>query len=343
MQADLQAVFLLCAREEAYFRANLAGLAAQVAACIEANDQDAAAILRVTFDDGRRFVVKIIDTDEPLSPPTMLEMLARSPGGWPANVVRYHAVFDGPEYRLVLMDECIAGDLNMESGLESSFSEDGLRCVARGSLRGLNALHERRLVHCDIKSGNLLCAESNLEAYYAATIRAELQEKLSASIMLVDLSEAHEFGKPRGDCGSTRAPEVWREVCEHIRHGGHAWTAAELEETDAFEALCPATPAEDSWALGVTLFELAHNEDLHDPDTVLDFVAKGDYDGLCSYYAERNSEVPTIFRDRGLSEAAVHFVQKLLVTNPLERATPKVALEDSWLALPGPAPPPAAS
>jgi len=278
--------------------------------------------------------VKIIDTDEPLPPPSMLMVLAASPKGWPANVVRYHAVFDGPEHRLVLMDDCVAGDLCIEAGLESSYSEDGLRCIARGALRGLVAMHERRLVHCDVKSGNLLCAEPTLQAYYATSIVGELQERLSASIMLVDLSEAHEFGKPRGDCGSFRAPEIWKEVCAHVRQEGRPWTAEELEDTDAFDELCPAGPAEDVWALAVTLFELAHNEDLHDPDTILDFVAKGDYDGLCSYFTERNAIVSEVFRDRGFSEAAVRFLEKILVLEPAKRGTLEIALEDGWLALP---------
>lgn len=326
----LQTLLILDPHEEAYFRDNLARQTAAIAACIEANDTDGAAILKTAFTDGRRFVVKIIDLDEDTLPPTMLSLLAAS--GWPANVVRYHAVFDGPDYRFVVMDECVAGDLYMESGIESSFSEDGLRCIMRGTLLGLSSCHDRRLVHCDIKSGNLLCAENSLEAYYAPSIDRETQEKLSASIKLVDLSEAHEFGQPRGDVGTARAPEIWKDVCEQVRRSGRAWTAEEIEDTSEFQCLCPAAPAEDSWALGVTLFELAYNEDLFDVDAVLEIVAKGDYAALCDYYAEQLAGLPEVFRGRGFSEAAVQFAQRLLVIDPRARSTAHAALKDEWLA-----------
>lgn len=334
----LQKVLLLEPSEETFFRDNLARHAVEIAACSEANQTDGAAILKATFSDGRRFVIKIIATedDEPLPPPSMLHVIAAS--GWPGNVVRYHAVFDAPEHRLVVMDDCIAGDLYIAAGEESSYSEDGLRCVARGALRGLAALHGRRLVHCDIKTGNLLCAEPTLEAYYAPGIGAEAQERLSASIMLVDLSEAHEFGKPRGDVGTVRAPEIWHEVCECIRHSGRTWTAEEVEETGEFQSLCPAAPAEDSWALAAALFELAYNEDLFDRDRVNEIVATGDYDSLCQYYAERIAVIPGIFRERSFSEASIQFVQKLLTMNPSDRMAPLTALRDEWLALPRPTP-----
>lgn len=328
--AALKTLLILDPHEEAYFRDNLARQASAMAECIEANDTDAAAILKAEFTDGRRFVVKIIDIDEDTLPPTMLNLLAAK--GWPGNVVRYHAVFDGPDYRFVLMEDCFAGDLYIESGVESPYSEDGLRCIMRGALLGLSSCHDRRLVHCDIKSGNLLCAEPSLEAYYATSIDREAQEKLSSSIKLVDLSESHEFGQLRGDVGTARAPEIWKEVCEQIRRSGRAWTAEELEDTAEFQSLCPAAPAEDSWALGVTLFELAHNEDLFDPDAVYAIVAKGDYAALCDYYAERMAGLPEVFRGRGLSEAATQFAQRLLVMDPSVRSTAHAALTDEWLA-----------
>jgi len=325
----LRTLLILDPPEEAYFRDNLARQTAAIVACIEANDTDAAAILKTAFTDGRRFVVKVIDLDEDTLPPTMLNLLAAN--GWPGNVVRYHAVFDGPDYRFVIMEEC-ACDLYMESGIESPYSEDGLRCIMRGALLGLSFCHDRRLVHCDFKSSNLLCAEGSLEAYYASSIDRETQEKLSANIKLVDLSEAHEFGQLRGDVGTARAPEIWKDVCEHVRRSGRAWTAEEIEDTSEFQSLCPAAPAEDSWALGATLFELADNEDLFDPDMVHEIVAKGDYAALCDYYVERLAGLPEVFRGRGFSEAAIQFAQRLLVIDPCVRSTAHAALKDEWLA-----------
>merc|ERR1712060_305931 len=124
-----------------------------------------------------------------------------------------------------------------------------------------------------------------------------------------------------GDVGTARAPEIWKDVCEHVRRSGRAWTAEEIEDTTAFQSLCPAAPAEDSWALGVTLFELAYNEDLFDPDTIHELVAQGDYAAVCAYYVERMASLPEVFQGRGFSQAAIQFAQRLLVIDPRARST----------------------
>lgn len=341
-EATLKTVFVLNPNDEAYFRkhifehinrivAHIDGLEAKKAAegspAVAAIDQ----ILKFSFADGKRIAMKVIGRDDDTPPPTMLFTLAAA--GWSENIVRYNIILDSQEYRLVFMDDCPAGDLELDDGAESAFSEDGLRCIMRGALLGLSALHSCQLVHCDIKTSNILCSEQNFDGFCMPNLDADTQRHLASSIKLVDLSESQEFGQLRGTLGTHLAPEIWKEICEHIRcDESKTWTAAEVEEED-FDDLCPAGPSEDSWCLGIAFFELLTNEALFDDDEIFPIVATGDYSALCKYFSHQIARVPQKMKEHGFTEAATDFLLRLLALEIEVRPTARDALHDSWLSV----------
>jgi len=140
------------------------------------------------------------------------------------HVVQYWGnIWRGDSELWILMDFCQLGSLRdlMRVTNRESLSEPQIAHVMWSVLRGLAYLHQRLIIHFDLKSHNLLVNR-----------RGEVK--------LADFGLAHQFGENQ---------ETTRAIA-----GTRYWMAPELLRR---ESLHKAGTAADMWSLGVTAIELA--------------------------------------------------------------------------------------
>ncbi|CAB4292774.1 unnamed protein product [Prunus armeniaca] len=136
------------------------------------------------------------------------------------HVIRCHAIFEKPSGDIrILMDSSTLETLLKAQG---TFSEPNLAHVARHVLNGLNYLHTNKIIHRDIKPGNVL-VNSNMEVKIA------------------------DFGVSKILCRTSDACNSYVGTC--------AYMSPERFDPDTYGGNYSGY-AGDIWSLGLTLMEL---------------------------------------------------------------------------------------
>jgi serine/threonine protein kinase len=135
------------------------------------------------------------------------------------NIVRYFGSSTHDNYLWIMMDYCGAGSLqDLIKHLRITFSEAQIGYVMAQALKGLEYLHAQRIIHRDIKAGNLLLTEDGKVKLADFGVSAQLNASLTRSRSFV---------------------------------GTALWMSPEVLEQEPYDQRA------DIWAMGITGIELA--------------------------------------------------------------------------------------
>lgn len=138
-------------------------------------------------------------------------------------VVHCHGIFEKPDGDIaILMEYMDAGTLDSLLKSNGTFSEQSLANIARQVLNGLNYLHAHKIIHRDVKPGNLL-VNKNMEVKIA------------------------DFGVSKIMCRTLDACNSYVGTC--------AYMSPERFDPDTYGANYNGY-AGDIWSLGLTIMEL---------------------------------------------------------------------------------------
>jgi len=137
-------------------------------------------------------------------------------------VVGYHGSYQKPGEVWIIMDLCEAGSINdIMSSARITLGERELRVIIASMLLGLRHLHSKRMVHRDIKAGNILLTNDGVAK-------------------LADFGVSKELNTIQSKCQTTIGTPYWMapEVIQEGRYNEKA----------------------DVWSLGITLIEMAEGD-----------------------------------------------------------------------------------
>jgi len=209
------------------------------------------------------------------------------------NILRLYQVFESEKKVYLQMEYCEGGELFYRIVNKGYLSEMEARVIITSLLDATAYLHDKQIIHRDIKPENILLSHSN-----------DLQkpEVLGKSLRLADfgLSNIKEDGiLLRTQCGSL------------------AYTAPEVLQGKKVGYSYPA----DLWSIGVVAYVLLAG--------YFPFKTESDsgmYDHILKCKYTFGAEIWT-----HVSMDAKDFISKLLLLNPDDRMTAKVALQHPWL------------
>ncbi len=137
-------------------------------------------------------------------------------------VVGYHGSFQKDKHIWIVMDLCEAGSISdLIRATQSTLLEAEIRVVAASMLLGLRHLHGLRMIHRDIKAGNILLTNDGMAK-------------------LADFGVSKQLSTVQSKCETTIGTPYWMgpEVIADGRYNAKA----------------------DIWSLGITLIEMAEGE-----------------------------------------------------------------------------------
>jgi serine/threonine protein kinase len=137
-------------------------------------------------------------------------------------VVGYHGSFQKDKHIWIVMDLCEAGSISdLIRATQSTLLEAEIRVVAASMLLGLRHLHGLRMIHRDIKAGNILLTNDGM-------------------VKLADFGVSKQLSTVQSKCETTIGTPYWMgpEVIADGRYNAKA----------------------DIWSLGITLIEMAEGE-----------------------------------------------------------------------------------
>jgi len=194
----------------------------------------------------------------------------------------------GDVRRLLLEARARSSDPERCSGLEENLSSS----LIRQALRGLSYIHSRKIIHRDIKPGNML-------------LTSPITELERAHLVLADFGIAEIF-KERAD---TKAKASIK--------GTAMYMAIEVFER-------PPGPRADIWSLGVVTFEILCGN--------LPAVVRCDNVHAMYMKLRRADVCLEPLSIAGVNERAIDCVRQLLTRKEVDRPTAASALELPWLA-----------
>ena len=137
-------------------------------------------------------------------------------------IVSYHGSYLKDAYLWIVMEYCDAGSVSDLMQITNiTLNEEQLRAVCTGVLLGLEYLHGRKLVHRDVKAGNILLSNAG---------QAKLADfGVSAQLTTMQSKRKTVIGTP-------------------------FWMAPEVIQESSYDGIA------DIWSLGITLIEMAEGE-----------------------------------------------------------------------------------
>jgi len=137
-------------------------------------------------------------------------------------VVNYVGSYQKSGHIWIVMEICEPGSISdLMRMTKSTLSEDEIRSVAACMLVGLEHLHSQRLIHRDIKAGNILLSNSGIAK-------------------LADFGVSRELTTVQSKADTTIGTPFW--MAPEVIHDGRYDTSADI------------------WSLGITLIEMAEGE-----------------------------------------------------------------------------------
>ena len=76
------------------------------------------------------------------------------------NIVKLHEIYLDQKYIHLVTELLEGGEISPDNTEEKRFSENQAAKIVRQSLQALNYLHELKIVHCDLKTENMLFAKN---------------------------------------------------------------------------------------------------------------------------------------------------------------------------------------
>jgi len=183
------------------------------------------------YQTGKHYAVKIITPEEDEDLNDFLVEIAVLKKCSHENIVGFYGAWLKGEELFIAMDLCEGGAItDIFSVSQDPLTEDQIAVITRDSLRGLIYLHDKGIIHRDIKGANILMTSTGLIKLVDFGVSAELKNPNDRRNTLI--------GTPYW-----MAPEVIANKTGHQPYGVNC----------------------DLWSLGITLLELAdQNPPLHE-------------------------------------------------------------------------------
>jgi serine/threonine protein kinase len=222
-------------------------------------------------------------------------------------IVNYFGSIPKQNYLWILMEFCDIGSVkDIREVCREKFKEKHIAAIMQFVLKGLEYLHGQKIIHRDIKAGNILCTQSGQVKLADFGVAAQLQDK--------------NFNNTEGTL-HWMAPEV-------------------LKPRNPYDFKA------DIWSLGITAIELAEGKPPHSEleyFNVMDEIMKGPPPTLGTEKNGKDSaqtskkvkkvkiKLPTPNQGPIWSKEFQQFIAKCLQKDPLQRPSAKELLNESFI------------
>lgn len=208
------------------------------------------------------------------------------------NLIKLFDVYETQDKICLVMEKCSGGELFERIQQKGTYSENDAAAVLRDLARGIEALHEKKIAHCDLKPENCLfvCEDDD------------------SPLVLIDfgMSKYSQGGDITGIRGSTY------------------YIAPEIITDQTYTYHC------DMWSFGVITFVMLfgyppfHSRN-DDDDEIFEKIKEG-------FINETQEDYGNWFPESiPVSEAAKNFIAHCLESDVAKRYTATEALSDPWL------------
>ncbi|GKT27439.1 hypothetical protein ADUPG1_013835 [Aduncisulcus paluster] len=233
------------------------------------------------------------------------------------SIISYYAAFV-EKHRLYIVTELMSGGdlsdaIRIARKTGKYFSENAIWSIAIQMLLGLNALHQKNILHRDIKAANVFLdsPESSPAQGSAFSHQHTLLSKGNLNVKLGDLGVARVL-KNKQQMAKTSigtpyyvSPEIWR---------GSSYNAKS-----------------DIWSVGCLLYELVmlkHPFNGRDMRDLAQKVLRGRYRPITIIKSDSHSSSTTFGTSAGCSLQLSRFIDRMLQIDPRKRPSCDVLLDD---------------
>ncbi|ODN84320.1 hypothetical protein L202_00294 [Cryptococcus amylolentus CBS 6039] len=210
------------------------------------------------------------------------------------SIVKYEGMSRDDQYLNIVLEFVENGSLGQTLKAFGTFNEQLVSSYVAKILEGLNYLHSQGVVHCDLKSANILSTKTG---------NIKLSD-FGVSLNMKALENMKQEAKTAGKAGARHASEV---------AGTPNWMAPEVI------SLAGASFSSDIWSLGCTVIELLTGKppysDVHNSMTVLFRIVEDEMPPLPS----------------GISDDLADFLRLCFTKDPDTRPSAAVLFEHRWL------------
>ncbi|WVQ71059.1 hypothetical protein IAR50_000584 [Cryptococcus sp. DSM 104548] len=210
------------------------------------------------------------------------------------SIVKYEGMSRDEQYLNIVLEFVENGSLGQTLKAFGTFNEQLVSSYVAKILEGLNYLHSQGVVHCDLKSANILSTKTG---------NIKLSD-FGVSLNMKALENIKQEAKTAGKAGARHTSEV---------AGTPNWMAPEVI------SLAGASFSSDIWSLGCTVIELLTGKppygDIHNSMTVLFRIVEDEMPPLPS----------------GISEDLADFLRLCFTKDPDIRPSAAVLFEHRWL------------
>ncbi len=250
------------------------------------------AVYKCTDDIGIRYAVKCMPKDKNKRHRVQQEihtmkLMKKSP-----KIVRFVDAGEDENAFYIVQEWCRGGDVRQYMTYHDTFVENTVASIARGVLRGLIHLHQKGVIHRDIKPGNIMVGDTSMDA------DVKIGDLGTAIIMDPTLNEI--------------------EVEELV---GTIWYLAPENSRQIY------TPKSDIWSFGVMIYQLLSGRmPFNDHDAPMNPSPSKIWKSILFDDPRMTSS-----KWKNISEEAKDFVYICLAKNYTNRPTALELLNHDWL------------